>query len=174
MELLGDRPLIAHVRARLAPQVGAIVISANRDHAQYRQWGDRVVADTLPGLGPLGGLLAALDVLETDFACCVPGDAPCLPATLVARLATALDAPAVDLVLPHDGQREQPLFLLMRRDVVAELRRFLAQGGRAAHRWVAGVPHRVVDMSSDRAGFANINTPDELAGLRAAHADGGV
>ena len=36
---LGGRPLVAHVLARLAPQVGAIVVNANQNAQRYAEFG---------------------------------------------------------------------------------------------------------------------------------------
>ncbi|NCW44333.1 MAG: molybdenum cofactor guanylyltransferase MobA, partial [Gemmatimonadaceae bacterium] len=52
---LHDRPLLAHVLDRLLPQVGHVIVSANRELDAYRALGHPVVSDDVPGLGPLGG-----------------------------------------------------------------------------------------------------------------------
>ena len=63
LALLDGTPLVAHVHARLAPQVARVLISANRSLEAYATYGDRVVPDIRPGVGPLGGLSAALDAV---------------------------------------------------------------------------------------------------------------
>ena len=47
-ELCG-RPMAAHVLERLAPQVGAVLISANRNLERYAELGCPVLPDTLHG-----------------------------------------------------------------------------------------------------------------------------
>jgi molybdopterin-guanine dinucleotide biosynthesis protein A len=60
--VLGGRPLIAHVRARLNLQAGPLAISANGDPVRFARYGLPVLADAPPGgAGPLGGILAGLD-----------------------------------------------------------------------------------------------------------------
>ncbi len=48
MVKLAGRPLIAHVFARLAPQVAAIAISANGDPARFAAFGVPVLPDPVP------------------------------------------------------------------------------------------------------------------------------
>ena len=56
---LNGQPLLAHVIARLAPQVGPLAISANGDPARFARFGLPVLADSLPDFpGPLAGVLA--------------------------------------------------------------------------------------------------------------------
>lgn len=161
MAVAGE-PLVAHVRRRLAPQVGAIVISANHDAAAHGAWGDPVIADRQPGVGPLGGLLAALEQVATPYLFCCPGDAPLLDDALVARLGDALHREAVDVAVPHDGVRVQPLFLLARTTVRAALGDYLAAGGRSVLGWIHGVSRVDVDCADRAASFLNINTRDAL------------
>jgi molybdopterin-guanine dinucleotide biosynthesis protein A len=155
-------PLIAHVRARLAPQVGTVMISANVAEAAHAAWGDQVIADHVPGMGPLGGLLSALEHVATPYAFCCPGDAPLLSTTLVARLGDALERSSADVALPHDGEQLQHLFLLVPTAARDSLRRYLADGGRSVHGWSDTLNAVVVDCTSDSDAFLNINTDADL------------
>ena len=165
LELAGGVPLVLHVRTRLAPQVSRILISANRQIESFAQWGDTVVLDERAGLGPLGGLLSALDRVQTPYTFCSPGDAPLLSPTLVARLATALlEAPA-DLAIPHDGERRQPLFMLLRTSLRSSLREFLQGAGRAVQAWIDMQRSVQLDALSDRESFVNVNADADLVKL---------
>src|SRR5919108_422575 len=87
LQLLHGRPMIAHVLARLAPQVDDIVINANQNHERYAAFGHRVVPDEIGGFaGPLAGLHAGLRAVSHPLAVTVPCDSPFLPEDLVARL----------------------------------------------------------------------------------------
>ena len=128
LALLRGSMLVEHVRTRLEPQVARIVVSCNRNMDVYRRWGDTVVTDAVPDIGPLGGLLAGLESATTPYVFACPGDAPLLPPTLVERLARAIDGGGADVAFPHDGERSQHLFLLVRRDAIGRLRRYLGNG----------------------------------------------
>ena len=162
------------MRTRLSPQVGRIVISANRSLDRYAQWGDQVVPDAWPGMGPLGGLLSALEQIDSPYAFCCPGDAPLLPSTLVARLAATLDATSADLAIPHDGERRQPLFLFLRTNLRSSLREFLQGSGRAVQAWIDLQRGAVLDAASDRDNFVNINAEADLLRLEQRMATAGV
>ncbi|MGB9128090.1 MAG: molybdenum cofactor guanylyltransferase, partial [Thiobacillus sp.] len=71
------RPLIEWALAALSPQVGEILISANRNFETYAAYGHRVLPDTLPDFpGPLAGVLAALEAVNVDWLLVVPCDTP--------------------------------------------------------------------------------------------------
>jgi molybdopterin-guanine dinucleotide biosynthesis protein A len=165
LELAGGVSLVTHVRARLAPQVCRIVISANRHVDVYSQWGDMVVVDEQAGLGPLGGLLSALGRIETPYTFCCPGDAPLLSTALVAKLATGLLDASADLAFPHDGERRQPLFMLLRTNLRSALRTFLQGTGRAVHPWIETQRSIQVDAPFDRESFVNVNAEADLLRL---------
>ena len=58
---LDGQPMVAHVLARLAPQVGALLINANQNAERYAAFGYPVVADAVGGFaGPLAGLHAGM------------------------------------------------------------------------------------------------------------------
>jgi molybdopterin-guanine dinucleotide biosynthesis protein A len=162
----GALPLVAHVRSRLAPQVGALMISANQSHAQYAAWGDPVVADALPDQGPLGGVLTAMDRINTPYTFCCPGDAPLLSDRLVASLAEVLRASGARAAIPHDGEQTQQLFLLVETACRDTLRSYLGEGGRAVMGWLDRLPCAVLDAAAIHDSFLNVNTADDLHDAR--------
>lgn len=166
LELLGGVPLVEHVRERLRPQVARILISCNRNFDEYGRWNDTIVPDEAANRGPLGGILAGLRLIDTDHLFVCPGDAPFLSTTLIGRLAAALDRDA-DIALPRDGIRRQHLFPLMRRSLEGPLGEYLQSGGRSVYSFVEQQRTVVIDASSERDAFFNVNSP---ADLRAAEA----
>ena len=94
---LAGRPLIAWVIAALTPQVGRILISANRNQAAYAAFGHPVIGDEAVGAelagfqGPLAGIAAAMTRMETPWLLTLPCDAPLAPADLAPRLAASLN-----------------------------------------------------------------------------------
>ena len=154
-------PLVARVLRGMAPQVGTILISANRNRARYEATGHAVVADLIgDGAGPLAGLHAGLAACTTEFLVAVPCDAPFVPPDLVARLAAAVDDD-IDLAVVRTGAHLHPVFCLMRRSLVDDLAAYLAADGRAVHRWIERVRHRAVSFDDEQA-FLNLNTLVEL------------
>ncbi|WP_236589466.1 molybdenum cofactor guanylyltransferase MobA [Ramlibacter aurantiacus] len=167
-------PLVAHTLMRLAPQVGEVLINANRNLAAYESYGVPVWPDALPDYaGPLAGFLTGLEHCETPLLVTVPCDTPLFPTDLVSRLAEALHADGADIALASapeaDGQlRPQPVFALLRRELLESLVRFTQGGGRKIDAWTA--QHKTVPVPFDRAGdppraFFNANTLAELRQL---------
>ncbi len=172
LQPLAGQPMVQHVRARLAPQVGCVVISANAHADAYGQWGDRVVPDVEAGQGPLGGIVSALGVVTTPYAFCCTGDSPRLDPLLVSRLAALLDATGVDAVYPHDGTRTQPLFLLLRTTVRDGLMQYLCDGGRKVTTWLEQLSLAVHDARDIADSFLNCNTLAELSAAGAHFSSG--
>jgi len=154
-------PLVTTVLRRFAPQVGALIVSANRNLDDYRELAE-VVTDAEAGLalepfaGPLAGVLAGLTRARTVWVALAPCDAPALPDDLVARLAAAAGAAAA--ACPVAGDRRQPVFALVRRSAADSLRAYLQRGGRAMHQWLDSVG--VIDVPfADADAFRNVNEP---------------
>ena len=170
LQLLNGRPLIAHVLQRLKPQVGPLLINANRHLDQYAAFGFAVLSDADADFnGPLAGLLAGLQAARTDWLLCVPCDAPCLPLDLAARLAAA--AGDADVVFPVSAQEEQPTFCLLRPRLQQDLRTHLANGGRKLGAWLRGQAHCALpfEQPGDAAAFFNANSLGELRDLERHH-----
>ena len=178
MQNFNGVPLALHTLMRLSPQVGEVMINANRNLAAYESFGVPVWPDAT-GLGeyagPLAGFLTGLERCETPYLLTVPCDTPLFPLDLVARMADALareDAEiAVAAAREEDGQlRPQPVFCLMPTRLLESLLRFTQSGGRKIDAWTA--LHKTVvvpfDQPGDDArGFFNANTLAELHQLEA-------
>lgn len=169
-------PLALNALMRLTPQVGALMINANRNLAAYESFGVPVWPDsTAMGdyAGPLAGFVAALESCQTPYLLTVPCDTPLFPADLASRLAQALaenDADfAVAAALEESGQvRPQPVFCLMHVSMLESLAEFTRSGGRKIDAWTA--QHRTVVVpfntpQDDARAFFNANTLDELRQL---------
>ncbi len=156
-------PMVAHVLERLRPQVADIVLSANRNPERYRAFGHPVIPDLTPDQGPLAGLVAALPHTDCRLLFLCPGDAPLLGLDLVGRLRNRLSAD-VDAVVPHDGERVQHLFLLLRRQAAAMAAEYLARGGRSVAGFVESLNTAVLPLDDPRS-FANVNTQADLSAI---------
>lgn len=164
LQLLRDRPLVAWVLERLAPQVDAVFINANRNIERYAGFGYPVLPDEVPDFaGPLAGLHAALAVARTPLVVTVPCDSPYLPLDLVARLHAALEREAADLAVARTLEQSHPVFCLARRTLLPHLAAYLAAGGRKVDRWYATLKVSEVAFDDEAAAFENINTAAELA-----------
>ncbi|HRP86122.1 MAG TPA: molybdenum cofactor guanylyltransferase MobA [Gammaproteobacteria bacterium] len=165
---LAGRPMIVHVLAALAPQVERVIINANRNLARYAAFGWPVVTDEDSGfLGPLAGLAAGLRAAATPLVLTAPCDSPLVAPDLAERLYSALEDEGAEIAVPHDGERLQPVFALVRRELGDSLAAYLGGGDRKIDRWFA--QHRLarVDFSDRPENFVNVNDPEERAAVEA-------
>jgi molybdenum cofactor guanylyltransferase len=163
--------MVAHVLRRLAPQVTRVVINANQNRDAYAVFGAPVWPDDLAGFaGPLAGLETGLRRCTTEFLVTAPCDAPFLPGDLVARLHQALVEGNADLALAETEEADengapriqpQPVFALMKTELLPILSAYLELGGRRMDGWYSDI--KVVRVRFDDAGaFRNINTAADL------------
>ena len=156
----------------LPPQ--EVLINANRNLAAYESLGAAVWPDTLDGFaGPLAGFLTGLERCETPLLLTVPCDTPLFPLDLIERLHAALTAQDADLAMAaaceEDGQiRPQPVFCLLRVELLDSLVAFTQKGGRKIDAWTGQHRCAIVpfDLPQDAAeAFFNANTHEELQKL---------
>ena len=161
LQLLHGKPMVAHVLARLGPQVDELLINANQNLAEYEMLGHRVVPDAIGGFaGPLAGLHAGLCAASHPLALTAPCDSPFLPLDLFSRLRKALNEN--ELAVARTGDQAHPVFALVRRSVIKNLERFLEGGGRKIDAWYASLKVIEVSFDDEADAFRNINTREEL------------
>ena len=172
---LAGRPILAHIIARVRPQVAALVLNANGDPARFADFGLPVAADLVAGFaGPLAGVLTGLDWAArhapgcrwvASFAC----DAPFLPLDLVARLLAVVEAEGAEMACAVSDGRAQPVFGLWPVALKDELARAMAEEEvRKVDVWTAR--YRLAQVAFDKvetpAGpldpFFNTNRPEDL------------
>lgn len=159
---LGARPMIEYVLESLKPQVGTLVINANRNQARYRAYGYPVIADTIGDYhGPLAGMASALAWTDRPYLLTVPCDGPFLPDDLGTRLLGALRAQHAEMAVAHDGNRLQPVFALLDVELLPSLQRYLAAGERKIDRWYGEHRFATADFSDRQEMFLNVNTLEE-------------
>ncbi|BEI40516.1 molybdenum cofactor guanylyltransferase MobA [Polynucleobacter sp. HIN9] len=164
------KPLIEHAIHRLAPQVSSLLINANRNQDIYSHYGYPIVIDENQDFaGPLAGYLAGLKTCKTPYLVTAPCDSPLFPTDLVVVLADQMEKEDANIAYAssHDSEGKiwaQPVFCLMKREVLQSLEEFLANGQRKIDRWFASQDACTAIFANESA-FANANTPEELAQL---------
>jgi molybdopterin-guanine dinucleotide biosynthesis protein A len=163
-------PLALHALLRLQPQVGEVIINANRNLGAYESFGVPVWPDVLADFaGPLAGFMAGMEHATTPWLVSVPCDSPGFPDDLVARLAQAASDADAQIAMPvtvEEGERRtQPVFCLMQTQLLESLVAYTQGGGRKIDAWTA--QHRVVEVPFDDArAFFNANTLADLQQLQ--------
>jgi molybdopterin-guanine dinucleotide biosynthesis protein A len=168
LALLDGKPMVAYVIARLAPQVGSLIINANRNQDSYAAFGAPVWPDEQSDFaGPLAGLQAGLRHCGTPYLATAPCDSPCLPHDLVQRLAQTLAAADADLAVActRDAGDQaiwpQPVFMLLKTGLLTDLNDYLQGGGRKMETWYRRLSY-CETLFTDADAFRNINTREQL------------
>ncbi|WP_072573396.1 molybdenum cofactor guanylyltransferase MobA [Granulibacter bethesdensis] len=193
--LLHGRPLLAHICARIRPQVTMLALNANGDPSRltqvlsrepdYSAWAPAAILhDQIPDFpGPLAGVLAGLAWAESHgftHMLSVPGDTPYLPPDLVHRLwiarqsltETSQEAAGTAIALARSGDRTHPvigIWPVMLKDALSQA---LHNGMRRIGQFTAAFPVAHAQWAMTDAGdpFININTPADLDHARLAGA----
>lgn len=170
LQPISGKPLVAFAIERLRPQVSALIVNANRHLDAYARFGLPTVADAQGDFsGPLAGMLAGLQICQTDYLATVPCDTPGFPLDLVQRLGSALQASQARIAMAATRDaggrmQPQPVFCLLPVALRADLAEALARGERKIDRWMA--PHGCVQVVfDDERAFFNVNTLADIDAL---------
>lgn len=141
--------LLEHAVQALRPQVDELVVSGHDFPGLPR------IEDRPPGVGPIGGLAAAIHCAAQRGhagALCVPVDVHPLPGDLRQRLNGSHPAVFAD----------QHMIGWWPATYAEAIDRFIAGGGRAVHDWIAKADARI---ALDPPGLVNVNAPADLGRL---------
>jgi molybdopterin-guanine dinucleotide biosynthesis protein A len=153
---------------------------------RYRELGYTVIADRVPGCGPLGGVYTALSASHAEWNLTVACDMPLVTAELLEKLFNDAESgpSTVDCVVPEliktspeltmpgaelatdpaEGSRLDPLCAVYHRRCVTAARRALDRKILKMHDFVSTLRLRKHPVA-DPALLRNINTPPEWSSL---------
>lgn len=155
--------LVETVVRTIKPQVGKVVISANRNLERYRSLGFEVVTDKMEGYrGPLVGIASAMTAVDSEFYVTAPCDSPFVPKDYVRKLYRAFEEDSqikCAAVVSHGYK--QPVFMMVRKETLASIEDYLAAGENRVRGWLESMQAKWVDFEDLRA-FENFNTPEDL------------
>lgn len=159
-------PVFARALTVLRRCFAHVVVVSNAPE-KYRGYAVDVTRDELVGLGPLGGLHAALGRVPTPYAFVTACDMPFLREEPIRYLCTRLDDQ--DAIVPcWDGDIE-PLHAIYATRLRPRIERAAARGARALRDLlpelaVDYVPQAVMEqVAGAEESFRNVNTPEEAA-----------
>lgn len=160
---LADRPLVQYVLEAITPQVSHVRINANRNLDDYAAFNFPVISDELDNYcGPLAGMASCLAQIETPYMVTTPCDSPFIPDDLVKRLFIKLEQDNAEISVAHNGERIQPVFVLMKTSLRKSMLDFLDKGERKIDKWFELHKLAITDFSDRPDTFININTEDDL------------
>lgn len=163
------KPMIEHIMQQLGAQSDNTIISANRNQQQYAKYTAQVISDSQNNTtgqehfqGPLAGLLSALEVCRSQYLLCVPCDSPAPPMNLRSQLQQCMQAQNRQAAVCHDGERLQPLFLLLSTQYRQTLSDYLRQGHRKVQDFITLIKPAICDFSAQQEAFRNFNSTQDM------------
>lgn len=159
------QPLFAFQLAKLAQlEPEQIYLSANQNQPfpDFIE-GISIVHDLDGNLGPIGGLAACLEECETDFLVVLAVDLPNLSPDFLKQLVDTGKG-----IVPRIDGRFEPLAAVYPKSILQLVREQIAAGELSLQKLIAkaGLEALEIESEADRALFANLNRPEDLATIQ--------
>ena len=165
---VGGRPIIEKSTELLSHLFSEIVIVTNTPHLFAHIRGYRITGDIYRGVGPLGGLHAAMKATEADALFLVAGDMPFLSAALVKQLIESWKGSACEALIPSHSGNIEPLHAIYATSLLERLEEFISSQKRYAIRdFLTLVQTEYIEMDiGNQNPFVNINSPDDMEAIK--------
>ena len=169
LETIGKRSLLEQVISCVSTISSDIIIVTSREQAipQFSRYTKlRIVTDTLPEKGPLGGIYTGLITSDSLYNLVVACDMPFLNQALL-RYMVQLSAD-FDLVVPRVNNYVEPLHAIYSRSCLAPIEDMITQSKLSVNRLFSLVKVRYVETGEidrfdpEHLSFFNINTKADL------------
>ncbi|WLQ14670.1 molybdenum cofactor guanylyltransferase MobA [Hahella aquimaris] len=158
------RPLAEHIHSTFTKTCERVLISCNRNTAQYQRMTPFVFSDAWGEFaGPLAGIYSAQPYMSKKWLLVSPCDTPLLMPEYALRMFAGRRDNLINIA--WDGERLQYLHCLLPASSFEDILRYLQSEGRSVKRWLDSRPLQQIDFSDCPEMFSNINTLDELAHL---------
>lgn len=160
----GGPSLLDHALDRLAPLVDELLVIGHPE--LHGHVGPFVIADDLPGKGPLGGLVTAMRYAGQDRLLVLAVDMPNVGHELLLRLTQGLGN-FTDAVIPRHEGRSEPLVGAYHRRCATTFQMLLAQDRLKMSEALQQVRTTWIEVSDKENGpesdlFRNVNRPEDL------------
>jgi molybdopterin-guanine dinucleotide biosynthesis protein A len=169
-------PILQYLLRRMEwPGPTILVTAPGVEHPPAANLFGREAIDSVCGLGPLNGLLTALEHSVTPILACIAVDMAAANQSMVINLVTALTSDGGALGVMYRTRSEknagsQPFPSVFRRKAREEVHRRMARGQMSIHGLVETSGFKLVEAPEDwpHGVWTNLNSPEELATFEAA------
>ncbi len=170
---LGGHPLISHIISRLRTLHPAEIMIITNEPDVYARFGQRIVQDSTPDQGPLGGVYTALSSSRTQYNFIIACDMPLVKPTLVKWLWHACNN--YDAIVPQKDNQKQYLHSIIQSRCASRAFDNLQSQRRSMHAFFSEINTQFCDYADFKHidnddSFTNINTPDDIHAIRRAFA----
>jgi molybdopterin-guanine dinucleotide biosynthesis protein A len=155
--------LITHLQRLTRPLTDDLIISCNRNHAEYSPYADQLVSDDSPDFpGPLAGIRAGLAAARHDHLLILPCDVPHIDAQLLVDLRDkAQQNPLVPVMVRH-GEFWEPLICIIPTYLKTQVERAWDTGERSPRKLLLQLGGVGLECPANDPRLANLNTPELL------------
>ena len=171
-EPFGHETMLRRVARRASESVGSndvVIVVANIGQSEKAPANipHRLVVDSWPGSGTLGGIYTGLEAARNEWALVVACDMPFLSAPLLRYMTGLRDGVAA--VVPVIGERPEPTHALYSQWCIPAISQRLQAGQLKASGFLESVRVRYVEEDEARRfdpellSFFNVNRPEDLA-----------
>lgn len=163
--------LLLRAAQRLQPLCSAVTIVG--PPARFQDLGYPVIADELPDIGPLGGILTALHHTDAAWNLITACDLPYLTAEWLRYLMGRAVSSRARVVLPESDSGPEPLCAVYHREAAPVLAAEIARGERKVTRALESLsvervlPADIRPFDPRGVLFQNLNTPEDFERARA-------
>jgi len=158
--------MIDHILDQLGSIFDDIVLVTNSSFDAFKQRCTKypqlqIISDEFSGYqGPLAGIHSGLQYTKHQYSFIVPCDAPGPYQPIFEALYPHLYF-QYDVIFPNDGQRDQPLFSLVHKNLITDLENALNTQQLAVTKFFNQTRHYKVNLNSIKSCFRNLNTPED-------------
>lgn len=137
-------------------------VAAATDKKRYEALGLPMVADLVPGLGPMGGIYSGLSSCRENWLFVVACDMPLIDQKTVAQVMYSYQkTEGRQVMVTESGGRIQPLFGIYPRTVLPVMEEMIREGNYRMRDFVLRSGARVLSLGEDSPVKVNINTEEE-------------
>lgn len=149
--------IIVRILNTMSAVFNNVAISANTP-SEYENLGFRVIKDTIPNKGPLGGIVTALEFADQIFVCAC--DMPFVNKDVIELVISKADN--FDAVVARTASGIEPLFAVYKKSTRKYFEKALL-GKKCSVREVLGEIKKIVYVDINKKNMLNINTMEELS-----------
>lgn len=159
------QPLIRYSLAVAKTQSQQVLISANRNQAEYKAMDLPVYADILADYpGPLAGLVSCAPHIETPYTIVMSCDMPYVTAKMITQLTRQLlnHAEKKSAAVFRDHQALQCGLFVCKTSTLNSIHAFLNDNNRSVQQWLKSLNLLTLTWSEQTDAFKNINRTADL------------
>ncbi len=162
----GGMTLLEHILATVLTLVTEVVVVVDKPEKYVLPCG-KIVVDTFPDSGPVGGIVTGLMTLGSGSHIVVGCDMPGLNPNILQLLLKAA-TPDWDAIVPEVNQLPEPLCAIYRHTAAPKLLNFLETGQHSAREALTVLKAKRVGegvlrrLDPHLLSFRNVNTPEDM------------